>query len=94
MCDEERYDGLTDQGLDPARYASTGGEVAEKQFFSFESQISDKERFKDAEPLSVRCMGCEGTFSFDGLLENSVSTVVKCVKYLERADMLNLSPFF
>ena len=51
-------------------------ETGEKQFFSFESQISDKERFKDAVPLSVRCMGCEGSFAFDGLLENQVSTSV------------------
>lgn len=62
-------------GLDASRYTSTGGngEVAEKQFFTFESQISDKERFKDAEPLTVRCMACESSFSFEGLTEDSVS---------------------
>lgn len=60
-------------GLDPARYASSRGEVSEKQFFTFESQISDKERFRDADPFSVRCMSCEATFAFEGLLEDSVS---------------------
>jgi DNA polymerase alpha subunit A len=61
-------------GLDPARYASnTGGQMAEKQFFTFESQISDKERFKDVDPLSLRCPSCQGSFAFEGLLEDTVS---------------------
>ena len=61
-------------GLDPSRYSTqTGGDVAEKQFFTFESQISDKERFKDADPLAVRCMSCESSFSFEGLINDSVS---------------------
>jgi DNA polymerase alpha subunit A len=52
--------------------------VQEKQFFTFESQISDKERFKDAEALSVRCMGCEGSFAFESILEDSVSCMGSC----------------
>jgi DNA polymerase alpha subunit A len=61
-------------GLDPARYASNaGGQMAEKQFFTFESQISDKERFKDVDPLSLRCPSCQGAFAFEGLLEDTVS---------------------
>lgn len=61
-------------GLDPSRYATTtGGDVAEKQFFTFESQISDKERFKEADPLNLRCMSCESSFTFEGLVDNSVS---------------------
>lgn len=61
-------------GLDPKRYATTGSnEVAEKEFFTFESHISDKERFKDSEPLVVRCMACTGSFSFEGLTDDSVS---------------------
>ncbi|EIW68554.1 hypothetical protein TREMEDRAFT_31892 [Tremella mesenterica DSM 1558] len=59
-------------GLDPTRYAThTGGEVTEKQFFTFESQISDKERFKDASPLSLRCIGCHSVSNFEGLLDDS-----------------------
>ena len=61
-------------GLDPSRYSTqTGAEVTEKQFFTFESQISDKERFKDASPLPLRCPECESSFSFEGLLEDTVS---------------------
>ena len=60
-------------GLDPARYTTqVNGEVAEKQFFTFESQISDKERFRDASPLAIRCAACESTFNFEGLLDDSV----------------------
>ena len=60
-------------GLDPARFSTqSAGEVAEHQFFAFESQISEKERFKDASPLALRCLGCESTFNFEGLLEDTV----------------------
>ncbi|RSH90080.1 DNA-directed DNA polymerase alpha catalytic subunit pol1 [Saitozyma podzolica] len=63
-------------GLDPSRYSSSHtGEAAERQFFTFESQISDKERFKEADPLSVRCMACESSFAFEGLLEDSSNTI-------------------
>ena len=63
-------------GLDPARYASnTSGQMAEKQFFTFESQISDKERFKDVDTLSLRCPSCQGAFAFEGLLEDTVSHI-------------------
>lgn len=63
-------------GLDPARYASTAnGEVAEKQFFTFESQISDKERFRESDPLAIRCISCEQCFALDGIQENSTQTI-------------------
>ncbi|WRT65216.1 uncharacterized protein IL334_002159 [Kwoniella shivajii] len=59
-------------GLDPSRYASSGsGPSEEKQFFTFESQISDKERFKDTEPLQLRCVSCESSFTFQGLMEEN-----------------------
>jgi len=64
-------------GLDPARYATNTGQAAEKQFFTFESQISDKERFKDVDPLSLRCPSCQGSFAFEGLLDDTVSQA-KC----------------
>ncbi|WWC67483.1 uncharacterized protein I206_101391 [Kwoniella pini CBS 10737] len=61
-------------GLDPSRYASSGPSVSdEKQFFTFESQISDKERFKDAEPLQLRCVSCESAFTFQGLMDESTN---------------------
>ncbi|ORX36128.1 hypothetical protein BD324DRAFT_642777 [Kockovaella imperatae] len=62
-------------GLDPTRYAQTTHEVGEKQFFTFESQISDKERFKESDPLSIRCASCDTVFCFDGLVDGS--TVVQ-----------------
>ncbi|GMK53505.1 hypothetical protein CspeluHIS016_0100910 [Cutaneotrichosporon spelunceum] len=54
-------------GLDPARYTSSSHEVAERTFHRFESQIPDKERFKDAAPFALRCGSCEATFSFEGI---------------------------
>ncbi|WWC58983.1 uncharacterized protein I303_101529 [Kwoniella dejecticola CBS 10117] len=61
-------------GLDPSRYASSGpGVTDEKQFFTFESQISDKERFKDTEPLQLRCVACESTFTFQGLMDETTN---------------------
>lgn len=67
-------------GLDASRYATTvAGDVASKEFFTFESQISDKERFKDAEPLTLRCIACEGTSTFEGLADDSVSADSYCM---------------
>jgi DNA polymerase alpha subunit A len=54
-------------GLDPARYQSSSTEVAERAFFTLESQISDKDRFKDATPLSLRCPACEAAFTYEGV---------------------------
>lgn len=59
-------------GLDPARYStSMGTEAAEKQYVTFESQISDKERFRDAEPLTLRCPTCTTIFTFASLLDDA-----------------------
>jgi DNA polymerase alpha subunit A len=61
-------------GLDPARYRTQNSDaIIDREFFTFESQISDKERFKEADPLMLRCPACEATFNFEGLLEDTVS---------------------
>lgn len=80
-----RVDIADDIGLDPARYIASIHQDSEKQFHTFESQITDKERFKDSEAFNVRCMGCEGSFVFDGLSENQVSACLK--KRKERIDI-------
>ncbi|KAL7423389.1 DNA-directed DNA polymerase alpha catalytic subunit pol1 [Cryptotrichosporon argae] len=59
-------------GLDPARYASTsaagaGGDATERQFFTFDSQVSDAERFKDADALGLRCPACDAHFTYTGI---------------------------
>jgi len=73
-------------GLDPARYATNTGQAAEKQFFTFESQISDKERFKDVDPLSLRCPSCQGSFAFECLLDDTVSQAT--VQTLDLAESI------
>ncbi|KAK4685136.1 DNA polymerase alpha subunit A, partial [Tremellales sp. Uapishka_1] len=62
-------------GLDPANYQAQGEERTEKEFFTFESQIPDKERFKDADPLPIRCMACETSFDFEGILNDSANMI-------------------
>ncbi|EJT49533.1 DNA polymerase alpha catalytic subunit [Trichosporon asahii var. asahii CBS 2479] len=57
-------------GLDPTRYVSQTQNVHERQFFTLESQISDEERFRDAEKLSLKCPSCAVTFEFEGIEQN------------------------
>ncbi|KZS94508.1 DNA polymerase alpha catalytic subunit [Sistotremastrum niveocremeum HHB9708] len=52
-------------GLDPGRYRqTTSTEQDERLFGTLDSQIPDKERFKDADELIVRCRKCKTTFAF------------------------------
>ncbi|KII85843.1 hypothetical protein PLICRDRAFT_298164 [Plicaturopsis crispa FD-325 SS-3] len=52
-------------GLDPGRFRNpTSGESTEISFSNLDSQLSDKERFKNAEPFLVRCRNCEGQLPF------------------------------
>jgi len=50
-------------GLDPGRFRSgVTSETEDRPFGSLDSQIPDKDRFKDAEPFVARCRGCSGVF--------------------------------
>ncbi|KAL0579487.1 DNA-directed DNA polymerase alpha catalytic subunit pol1 [Marasmius crinis-equi] len=52
-------------GLDPARYRVTVSSSAEENgFASLDSQLSDAQRFKDAESFYVRCRDCNGEWNF------------------------------
>ena len=73
-------------GLDAARYTAAA-EAGEKQFFTFESQVSDKERFKDAEPLALRCPFCETCFHYDGISEAQKTVCPDCTKPLPVASI-------
>ncbi|KAF9116488.1 DNA polymerase alpha catalytic subunit [Mortierella sp. AM989] len=57
-------------GLDTSKFRSalrpSGGQEEELQTLA--SQLSDEERFKDAEALELRCQNCQGTFSCSSLL--------------------------
>lgn len=49
-------------GLDPSRYrSSSSSDGPELSFAALDSQLSDKDRFKDAAPLLIRCRHCTGT---------------------------------
>lgn len=59
-------------GLDPKRFQTfTGGEQEERPFGSLESQVPDKERFKQCEPFYVRCRACKQSFAFGALGETA-----------------------
>lgn len=60
-------------GLDPGRYKShIVGDADERPFGSMESQMPDDERFKDCDPLLVRCRNCEGQMPFSPVAERHV----------------------
>lgn len=62
-------------GLDVSRYRSTAAEVPEREFKTLQSQISDAERFAQAEPLRILCQTCHAEAIFDGLAQNAVRPV-------------------
>jgi DNA polymerase alpha subunit A len=59
-------------GLDPSRFRGVETTVeAEREFHSFESQISDAERFRLCEPLKLKCRLCKEESAFGGMMDNS-----------------------
>ncbi len=84
-------------GLDPARYQNQStSSAAEKEFFTFDSQVSDKERFKDADPLILRCRSCKTESAFTSLIEdvesaqniqNAGVTCAQCFQILGTASI-------
>lgn len=61
-------------GLDASRFRAQQAILEnEREFHSFESQISDAERFRLCEPLHLRCRLCRNEQAYRGLLDNSSS---------------------
>lgn len=64
---------LTRVGLDPNRYRSvTLGDVEGRDLGSLGSRLSEKERFKNADPFLVRCKSCQGEGIFTPICEREV----------------------
>lgn len=66
-------------GLDTSKYrvssaSGAGGNTMEQEIQPLESQIPDAVRFKDAQPLQLRCRMCKTNFSYRGLLTDGEST--------------------
>ncbi|TIC20656.1 hypothetical protein E3Q13_00361 [Wallemia mellicola] len=58
-------------GLDPARFQNhSAGNSNDKEFQTLESQMSDKERFRNAEKFSIRCPGCTEHTEFGSMLDS------------------------
>ncbi|KAB5589762.1 DNA polymerase II [Ceratobasidium theobromae] len=51
-------------GLDPARFQVSVASIDEDPYRTLDSQIPDKERFRDAAQFIVRCRKCEGSAVF------------------------------
>ncbi len=63
-------------GLDPGRFrSSTTDESEERSFGTLESQLPDSVRFKDADPLLLRCRKCEGQMAFSAIHERAVRQI-------------------
>jgi DNA polymerase alpha subunit A len=61
-------------GLDPSHYRSTTHLESENNVFtSLDSQLPDKERFKDCDSLTIECGVCHAEFALSTLLEFKVS---------------------
>jgi DNA polymerase alpha subunit A len=50
--------------MDPSKYVTAVALPQDDQFISLESLVPDKERFRDADLLIVKCNGCRGSFNF------------------------------
>ena len=62
-------------GLDPGRFRSyVGNDTNERVFGTLESQMPDSIRFKDCEPLTIRCRHCDGRMPFTHVSERAVSS--------------------
>lgn len=60
-------------GLDPNRFRAQQAVIeSEREFHSFESQISDAERFRLCSPLMLRCRTCKQESQFASILDNAV----------------------
>lgn len=54
------------------RFKSSSLDVPEREFKTLQSQISDAQRFADAEPFLIRCRTCGTESAFDGVSDNQV----------------------
>ncbi|EJD07472.1 uncharacterized protein FOMMEDRAFT_137775 [Fomitiporia mediterranea MF3/22] len=63
-------------GLDPGRFRSHyNGDSDDRAFGTLESQMPDNVRFKDCDPLTIRCRKCEGEMPFTHISERGTSII-------------------
>ncbi|KAF7726453.1 DNA-directed DNA polymerase alpha catalytic subunit pol1 [Apophysomyces ossiformis] len=67
-------------GLDPNKYSSgiRSNPDDQDQFTTLESQISDKERFKDVDRLILKCNHCQDENLIEGITREINETTVQC----------------
>lgn len=65
-------------GLDSSRFQQQSiAAETEREFSTLDSQISDAERFRDVEPLRLKCRHCGSDGVFGGLLDDPVRDVCR-----------------
>jgi DNA polymerase alpha subunit A len=71
-------------GLDTNKFhiGVAAEEAEQEELYTLDSQISDEERFKDAEKLNVRCRGCQQRFDIASIARLEVSVQVLCMRML------------
>lgn len=66
-------------GLDTSKFRSVvRSDTQDQELQTLGSQLSDAERYKDAEPLELRCRGCQSTFTCSSLLMEKVTKRELC----------------
>jgi DNA polymerase alpha subunit A len=72
-------------GLDVAKYQTKNNASVEiEELYTFESTISETERFKDVEKWSPRCNGCGESSEFAGFIKHEVLYIINPGWYQER----------
>jgi hypothetical protein len=56
------------------RQSNSGGSD-ERAFIPLDSQLSDRERFKDANPFLIQCRSCKGQLNFSPINDREVSSL-------------------
>jgi len=71
-------------GLDTNKFhiGVAAEEAEQEELYTLDSQISDEERFKDAEKLNVRCRGCQQRFDIASIARLEVSVLFLCMRIL------------
>jgi hypothetical protein len=71
-------------GLDTSKFRSlVRSDTQDQELQTLGSQLSDAERYKDAEPLELRCRGCQATFACSSLMMEKVTTLELCCWHAE-----------
>ncbi|KAI9281846.1 DNA polymerase family B-domain-containing protein [Sporodiniella umbellata] len=78
-------------GLETSRYRhiTMGSEDNDQELYTLDSKISDAERFKSSDPVSLICSRCDQEFAYSGILRQSDATVECGLECTQCRQILN-----